>query len=59
MLFSLSLIFLVGLSAAFITGRLGLLRIIGMLVTGVVTGPFVLDISCKKLLNQSSEENNR
>ena len=55
MLSSLSIIFLVGLSAAFITGRLGLQRIIGMLVTGVVTGPFVLDMLDPKILGISAE----
>ena len=39
MLTSLALIFLVGLSAAGICRRLKLLRIIGMLITGIVLGP--------------------
>lgn len=55
MLSSLAIIFLMGLSAAFITGRLGLPRIIGMLITGVVTGPFVLDMLDPKILGISAE----
>lgn len=55
MLSSLSIIFLVGLSAAFITARIGLPRIIGMLITGVVTGPFVLNMLDPKILGISAE----
>ncbi len=44
MLTSLSLIFLVGLAMGSICQRLKLPRIIGMLVTGIVLGPFVLDL---------------
>lgn len=40
MLTSLSLIFLVGLAMGAICGYLKLLRIIGMLVTGIVLGLF-------------------
>ena len=44
MLTSLSLIFLVGLAVGAICGYLKLPRIIGMLVTGIVLGPYVLDL---------------
>ena len=44
MLTSLSLIFLVGLAMGAICGYLKLPRIIGMLVTGIVLGPYVLDL---------------
>ena len=43
MLTSLSLIFLVGLAMGAICRKLKLPRIIGMLVTGIVLGPYVLD----------------
>ncbi len=55
MLTSLSLIFLVGLAMAFICGRIKLPRIIGMLVTGIVIGPYVLDFLDPKILGISSE----
>lgn len=42
MLASLSLIFIVGLAMGAICQKLKLLRIIGMLVTGIVLGPYVL-----------------
>ncbi len=43
MLMSLSLISLIGLSMAFICMKIRLPRIIGMLATGVVLGPYVLN----------------
>ena len=43
MLTSLSLIFLVGLAMGAICRKLKLPRIIGMLVTGIVLGPYMLD----------------
>lgn len=55
MLNSLSLIFLVGLAAAFICQRVRLPRIIGMLVTGIVIGPFALDLLDAKILGISPE----
>ena len=55
MLTSLAVIFLVGLSAAFICKKIKLPRIIGMLVTGVVIGPFVLDFIDPSFLSISSE----
>ena len=55
MLTSLSLIFLVGLTMAFICRKIKLPRIIGMLVTGIVIGPFVLDFLDPKILGISSE----
>lgn len=44
MLTSLAFIFLVGLSMAAVCQRLKLPRIIGMLITGIVLGPYVLDL---------------
>lgn len=55
MLTSLSLIFLVGLSAAAICKKIKLPRIIGMLITGIVTGPFVLDFLDSSILGISAE----
>ena len=55
MVTSLALIFLVGLSAAFICRKIKLPRIIGMLVTGIVMGPFVLDFLDPAILGISSE----
>ena len=44
MLTSLALIFLVGLATAAICQQLKLPRIIGMLMTGIVLGPYVLNL---------------
>ena len=55
MLFSLAVIFLVGLSAAAIFQAIGLPRIIGMLATGIFTGTYVLDLLDPKILGISSE----
>ena len=55
MLTSLSLIFLVGLSMAFICRKIKLPRIIGMLITGIALGPFVLDLLDPKILGILSE----
>lgn len=55
MLMSLALIFLVGLSAASIFQAIKLPRIIGMLATGIVIGPFVLDLLDPSILEISSE----
>lgn len=55
MLTSLSLIFLVGLALGAICQRLKIPRIIGMLVTGIVLGPYVLDFIDPSILNISSE----
>ena len=55
MLTSLSLIFLTGLAAALICKKIKLPRIIGMLVTGIVLGPFVLDFLDPSILGISAE----
>lgn len=55
MITSLALIFLVGLSAARIFEKLKLPRIIGMLLTGIVLGPYVLDLLDASILGISSE----
>lgn len=55
MLFSLAVIFLVGLSAAETVRLLKLPRIIGMLAAGIAVGPYVLDLLDPTVLGISSE----
>lgn len=55
MLTSLSLIFLVGLATGAICRKLKLPRIIGMLVTGIVLGPYVLDWLDPSILSISAD----
>lgn len=55
MLTSLALIFLVGLSMAGICQFLKLPRIIGMLFTGIVLGPYVLDLLAPEMLSISAQ----
>ena len=55
MLSSLSLIFLVGLALAAICQQLHLPRIIGMLFTGILLGPYVLNCLDGSVLGISSE----
>lgn len=55
MLTPLAFIFLVGLSMAAICQKLKLPRIIGMLITGIVLGPYVLDLLDPSILSISSE----
>lgn len=55
MLTSLSLIFLVGLSLAAICEKIRLPRIVGMIVTGILLGPYVLDLLDPQILGISSE----
>ncbi len=55
MLTSLAVIFLIGLAAAAICKAIKLPRIIGMLVTGVIVGPYVLDFLDPQILGISAE----
>lgn len=55
MLTSLAFIFLVGLSMAAICQRFKLPRIIGMLLTGIVLGPYVLDLLDPSILSISAD----
>lgn len=55
MLTSLALIFLVGLSLAAIFNKIKLPRIIGMLITGILLGPYVLDFFDASILGISAE----
>lgn len=55
MLTSLAFIFLIGLSMATICQKLRLPRIVGMLLTGIILGPYVLNLLDESILNISSE----
>ena len=55
MLTSLALIFLVGLSLATVCQKIRLPRLIGMLVTGIMLGPYVLDWLDPSILGISAE----
>lgn len=55
MLTSLALIFLVGLALAAICQKLRLPRIIGMLITGVLLGPYVLNLFDESILGISPD----
>lgn len=55
MLTSLALIFLVGLAMASICKSIKLPRIIGMLITGLILGPYVLDLLDPSILGISSD----
>lgn len=55
MFLSLALIFLVGLSLAAVCERIHLPRIIGLLATGIILGPYVLDLIAPSVLGISSE----
>ena len=55
MLTSLALVFLLGLAAAAFCSRIGLPRIIGMLLTGILIGPYVLNWLDDSILSISSE----
>lgn len=55
MLTSLALIFLVGLSMAAVFRKLRLPRIIGMLIAGIMLGPYALDLLDPSILSVSSD----
>ncbi|MEG0971233.1 MAG: cation:proton antiporter [Lachnospiraceae bacterium] len=55
MLTSLALIFLTGLSLASICNHLKLPRMIGMLITGIILGPFVLNLLDSSILSISPQ----
>ena len=55
MLTSLALIFLIGLAMAAICQKLKLPRIIGMLITGIVLGPYVLNLLDPSILSVSAD----
>ena len=55
MLTSLALIFLVGLAMSAICKQICLPGIIGMLATGIVLGPYVLDLLSPSILGISAD----
>ena len=55
MLTSLAFIFLLGLAMAAICQKIKLPRIIGMLATGVILGPYLLDLLDPSILSVSAE----
>ena len=55
MLTSLALIFLIGLGMAALCQKIKLPRIIGMLITGIIIGPFVLDALDPSILGISAD----
>ncbi len=55
MLTSLAFIFLIGLAMAAICQKMGLPRIIGMLATGILLGPYALNVLDPSILSISSE----
>lgn len=55
MLISLALIFLVGSILSFLMKRIGLPGLFGMLITGMILGPFALNLLDDKILSISSE----
>ena len=55
MLFSLSLILIVGFSLSGILGKLRLPGLLGMILTGIALGPYALDLISDDILNISAE----
>ena len=55
MLTSLALVFLVGLSMAAMCQKIKLPRIIGMLITGIILGPYVFDLFDQSILGISAD----
>lgn len=55
MLTSLALVFLIGLTLASVCQRINLPRIIGMLITGVLIGPHVLNLLDESILGISTD----
>ncbi len=55
MLFSLALIFLIGLALGGLLQKIKLPPLLGMLVTGIVLGPYALDLIDANLLAVSAD----
>ena len=55
MLFSISLILLVGMAMGWAFNKFKLPSLIGMLLTGIILGPFVLNLIDESILTISSE----
>ena len=56
MLLSVALILLCGMGMSWICKKLKLPGLLGMLLTGIVLGPYVLNLLDENLLNISSED---
>lgn len=54
-LLSVALILLVGMSMGWICGRIKLPSLVGMLVTGIILGPYVLNLLDESILGISVE----
>lgn len=54
MLLSISLILLVGMSMSWIYRKIKLPGLLGMLVTGIVLGPYMLDLLDESILLESA-----
>ena len=55
MLFSLTLIFLSGIVLGSIFNRLKLPQLLGMLLTGIILGPYLLNLLDPKILSISTD----
>ena len=55
MLTSLALIFLVGMGLGWLVSKLRLPRLLGMLLTGILLGPYVLDLLDDSILGISAD----
>ena len=55
MIVSLGIVFLVGLSLAFVIEKLKLPRIVGMLAAGILCGPYVLNLLDPSILSVSAD----
>ena len=55
MLTSLALIFLVGMGLGWLSGRLRLPALVGMIFTGMLLGPYALDLLDGSLLSISAD----
>lgn len=55
MLLSIALIMLIGLASGYICRRLKLPGLLGMIITGIILGPYVLDLIDPSILNISAD----
>lgn len=55
MLLSIALIMLIGMASGYICRRLKLPGLLGMIITGIILGPYVLDLIDPSILNISAD----
>lgn len=55
MLLSIALIMLIGMASGYICRRLKLPGLLGMIITGIILGPYVLDLIAPSILNISAD----